>query len=129
MARILVTGSRHWTDRAVVVSALADQRRLLGDAVLVHGDARGLDRLAAWVWSRWGLPVEVHPADWERFGRAAGHRRNAEMVKAGADVCLAFPIGASPGTRSCAAMAQKAGIPVLWCSGALVLWFGPDRER
>jgi hypothetical protein len=35
------------------------------------------------------------------------------MVAAGADLCLAFPIGASPGTRSCMRLAAAAGIPVI----------------
>ena len=35
------------------------------------------------------------------------------MVNAGADLCLAFPLGESRGTRDCVRRADAAGIPVL----------------
>lgn len=111
--RLLVTGSRTFADRVLVTDALAWGWRELGSdpaCVLVHGGARGLDTLAADVWGAHALECEAHPADWARFGRSAGHRRNAEMVALGADLCLAFPLGASRGTRGCMALAERAGI-------------------
>lgn len=116
--RILVTGSRDWTLRTVVRAALLGHA-WIGRAVrpvLIHGGARGADTIAAEefveLFGHRGS-VEVFPADWERYGKAAGYRRNAEMVKAGADVCLAFPLGESRGTRMCMKLAEEAGIPVL----------------
>jgi hypothetical protein len=118
--RILVTGSRNWRDVEAIRQALLDavetltaEPNKLDDVTLVHGGARGADRLVAEVAREYGWTVEEHPADWERHGRAAGPLRNAEMVQAGADVCLAFPRGVSRGTRGCMAMAAKAGIPVV----------------
>jgi hypothetical protein len=119
--RILVTGSRDWTDRGLIERALADviaENHVRTPKMLVHGGARGADSLADAIWRGWRVPgdgsagVEVHRADWEQFGKAAGHRRNAEMVAAGADICLAFILGESRGTRGCIALAEKAGIPV-----------------
>lgn len=144
--RLLVTGSRDWTDWAKIRSALGEALRDLGgrpltvgvsssmpeqpppgvDALarvrLVHGNARGADRMCSHVWRRWYLPVEAHPADWGRYGRNAGHIRNAQMVRAGADLCLAFilpcqkPDCPNPephgthGASRCADLAQLAGI-------------------
>lgn len=121
MIRILVTGSRNWSDADAIRDELANWLHFrFGEdppppVTLVHGGARGADRLAGQIAREYGWTVEVHPADWERYGRSAGHRRNAEMVAAGADVVLAFPLGASRGTRGCVAAAAKAGIPVLVC--------------
>lgn len=115
MKRILVAGSRSWKDRETIRAALERARGMLGDeTVLVHGACpTGADAIASRIWRSWGLPVEAHPADWARHGRAAGPLRNQQMVLAGADLCLAFPLGASPGTRGCMRLAKAAGIP-LW---------------
>lgn len=86
--------------------------------VVIHGGAKGADAMAdhwASIVQRMGLPVKVesHNADWDRHGKAAGPIRNQEMVDAGADVCLAFPLGESRGTRHCMKAAEQAGIPVI----------------
>jgi hypothetical protein len=115
MTRILLTGSRDWRDLDGMVAALVDAWRDLGKPtrpVLVHGACRGADTMADQLWRLWGWPTESHPADWSRFGVFAGPRRNAVMVAAGADLCLAFPAPGSRGTWDCVRRAQTAGIPV-----------------
>lgn len=109
--RILITGSRDWTDIATVRRALEEHAS--ADSVVVHGNARGADRIAANVAAQMGLEAEPHPAQWERYGRSAGYRRNAEMAELGADVCLAFPLGESRGTRMMMRLAQERGIDVV----------------
>ena len=68
-----------------------------GGVLLVHGACpRGADVIAAAYAARTpGYWVEAHPEDWHRYGRAAGYRRNAEMIALGADGCAAF-IGRQP---------------------------------
>jgi len=111
--RILVTGSREWSNQAAIDYALA--LAFAGeDTVIVHGDCpTGADRLAKEWAERFGIQQEAHPADWETHGKAAGPKRNQEMVDLGADVCLAFPLGESRGTRDCMRRASEAGIPVI----------------
>jgi hypothetical protein len=113
--RVLVTGSRNWTDRAAVAQALSSYCGLIDDVIVVHGDARGADSWADAVARERGWIVERHPAEWDLYGKSAGHRRNAHMVSLGADVCLAFPLGESRGTRGCMKLAKIAGIPVINC--------------
>jgi hypothetical protein len=51
--------------------------RLPGGVLLVHGACpRGADAIADADATRTpGYRIEAHPADWRRYGRAAGHRR------------------------------------------------------
>jgi len=102
--RILVSGSRDWKDRPTIALAISSYLRSVGTSiggaypfpVVIHGAARGADRLADEIALGWGWTPERHPvtpADWDQFGKAAGHRRNRLMVELGADVLLAFPLG------------------------------------
>ena len=112
--RILITGSRHWADERAIESALLGATyNVPGDRItVVHGGAAGADRLAGKLADEWGMNVEVHPAEWDKHGKAAGPIRNQKMVDLGADVCLAFPLPGGRGTQHCMGAASKAGIPV-----------------
>ena len=117
--RVLVTGSRYWPAPQVVHDALDEAfsyapRRPF---VLVHGACRhGADEHAR-LWAvaaavTCAVIEEPHPADWFRLGNSAGPARNREMVAAGADLCLAFPLPNSVGTQHTIRLAERAGIPV-----------------
>lgn len=124
--RVLVTGSRTWTDRDALFDALVQiaERFAGSEIVLVHGAAKqGADKLAAeWAETRQAITPEPHPADWDGLGKGAGFARNAEMVRAGADLCVTFieqcgcPRLAKPhgthGSVDCATKAAQAGIPL-----------------
>jgi len=108
--RVLVTGSRTWTDETTLAAALREC--WTPGAVLVTGACpNGADAIAERLWTGWGGPIERHPADWPS-GRAAGLARNAAMAAAGADICLAFIRDASPGASHAARLASLARIPV-----------------
>lgn len=126
--RILVTGSRDWTDRFAVyraLNAVCDEFALnyppdeYGNTMpdperitVVHGACP----IGADLWAdEWCIGsnflAERHPADWQRYGKRAGFVRNAEMVNLGADLCLAFIRNHSRGATMTADLAEKAGIP------------------
>lgn len=114
--RILVTGSRDWDDADVVCKALGDavlDVPIDHEIVIVHGACpRGADKIAHDWAVRHGYIIEAHAALWSQWGPGAGPRRNAEMVSAGADVCLAFVKDESRGAVHTATLAARAGIVV-----------------
>lgn len=120
--RILITGSREWTDNRPIAAAIAqhvplkwdsEMDRMVGDwpaVTIVHGAARsGVDRWAGRLGKSWGMTVEPHPARNHPDPLA----RNAHMVSLGADVCLAFAKAWASGTGNCARLARKAGIETI----------------
>lgn len=116
--RILVTGSRDWPDRAAVHMTLDGLRKVASarneSLVVVHGDCpTGADAMAAQWAKQCGIEVEAYPAEWDRYGKAAGPMRNQKMVDLGADLCIGFPIAGSRGTLHCMTRAYSAGIAVL----------------
>ena len=116
--RLLVCGSRTWTDRPrlrqVLDQVVSDHSD--GQVTVIEGDARGADRLAGQLAHQRGWRLERYPADWTHQGRAAGFRRNARMLRQGRpDLVVAFTVGPlqeSRGTADMVRRAQQAGVPV-----------------
>lgn len=123
--RILITGSRDWDNfksvKFRIVEAIKewvddhpgiDTSGPLNWVTIVHGGClTGADRIADMFWRSLGYEPEVYEAQWNKFGRSAGFKRNRLMVNKGADVCLAFLKDNSNGTVDCRNQAKKALIP------------------
>lgn len=115
--RVIVTGSRAWTDKGAIWDALNDVYLDHGPFTLVHGDcSTGADAIAhEWLQAAARM-VRVEeqrfPAAWEARGKAAGPERNKRMVEAGADLVLAFPLPRGSGTQHTMRLARAAGIEV-----------------
>lgn len=106
--RILICGDRNWHDGAAIREVLA---KFLPD-VVVEGEARGADTLARLSAESMGIEVLRFPADWQKYGRAAGPIRNSQMLKEGnPDIVVGFhyKIDESKGTRDMLTRAKKAG--------------------
>jgi hypothetical protein len=119
--RLLVTGSRTWTNAATIEDALRGAFHELRDygwerIVLVSGACpEGADAIAEHIWTYHHQQVERHPVEWRPYGiynPEAGKARNKVMVDLGADLCLAFIHRNSSGATHCANLAEAAGIPV-----------------
>ena len=120
--RVLVCGSRDWTDDALVFAILDELAAVVRVTEIIEGDARGVDRIAgAWAEAR-GVSVRRFPADWERHGMRAGVVRNEEMLIVGEpNLIVAFPTGRSIGTRHMMSLGRR---------NAIAVWEMPrDRAR
>lgn len=107
--KVLVCGSRTWTDGIVISRRL---RGLPNDAVIIHGGASGADLQAERVAAKYHLASRCFPAEWNRYGKRAGIIRNLAMLDEQPDLVLAFWDGRSRGTKHTIDEARKRGIPV-----------------
>jgi hypothetical protein len=102
--RTIVAGSRTVTEYNLVASAIAGAPWSL--SVIISGGAKGVDTLGEAYAHLHQLPLEIFNADWNKYGRAAGHMRNEEMAK-NADALIAIWDGESRGTANMIETAKK----------------------
>jgi putative aminopeptidase FrvX len=109
--RILFCGDRNWSNYKVICEVMAELRPTL----VIEGEAAGADSLAREVAEDYLIAVQPFPADWKKYGRAAGPIRNTQMLKEGQpEMVVAFhdDITTSKGTKNMVEQAKKAGIQV-----------------
>lgn len=112
--RVLVTGSRNLKDREKVYGVLNTVWQHRGQPDIFVGDCpTGADKYARDYAEMHGIGLVVFKADWNAHGKAAGPKRNQELVDSEPDLVLAFPQGESRGTNDCIRRAKKAGLNVL----------------
>lgn len=117
---VVVTGSRTWTNRGVLVQALDDLHARYGISWLVHGRAAGADGLAElWALER-GIPNPSIPYA-SAHGKGGGPIRNGWLLDvaqalAGATgesvLVVAFPTPESIGTWNCVTQAKNRGLAI-----------------
>jgi hypothetical protein len=111
--RVLVCGSRNWTNTGAIYSKLAEYGCGYAPFTLIHGNARGADSIAADYAKDRAKEILAFPANWNLYGKAAGAIRNRQMLEEGRpELVLAFWDGVSKGTWHMINLARKAGVKV-----------------
>ena len=116
--RVLVCGGRDFNDYNLLSSYLVELfvKSLLvpEDVTIISGHARGADKLGEQFANANECKLSIFPADWEKYGKGAGHIRNQQMIDEGKpDLVVAFPTKTSRGTYDMINKAKKAGLPVI----------------
>lgn len=110
--RIIVCGGRYFSDQAMLFGVLDMEAEQGPINAIIQGDCpTGADRFARmWAISR-NEHCDCYPADWDRYGKAAGPIRNQQMLDESEPTkVFAFPGGR--GTADMVRRARAAGIPV-----------------
>lgn len=108
--KTIIAGSRGITKASIVNAAMEGCGWVPTEVVC--GCARGVDELGAdWAESR-GIKVSRFPANWDEYGKRAGHIRNEAMAKY-ADALVAIWDGESRGTRSMIDLARRYDLKVI----------------
>lgn len=115
---VIFSGTRHGTSDSVLREVFNSIPR---HALIMHGDARGVDTQVDDLCKELGFDRVRVPANWEGRGRKAGPQRNVLMLemayaiaqKRGCDIQVyAFPGPESKGTWHMVNTARSYGIPV-----------------
>ena len=107
--RVAVIGSRKFPDLELVSAFVRD---LPPGTWVVSGGAPGVDTTAELSARLSSLPTLVFRAEWERYGKSAGMRRNADII-ANADKVCAFWDGESKGTLNSINLAKSNRKPLV----------------
>lgn len=118
MIRIIVAGSRNFNNYSLLEQSLMDY--IAGnfdpnEIEIISGGARGADSLGERFARECQLKLKRFPADWDRYGKSAGYRRNTEMAdyaKQETGVLFAFWDGQSRGTQHMINLATTKGLEV-----------------
>ena len=87
-------GDRNWTNIEPMIAIFTWLAKTYPDAIIIHGDANGADKMAGMIAGEIGFEVETYPAHWHHnescppdckryVGRAAGPIRNQQMIDEG----------------------------------------------
>ena len=110
--RVLVCGGRDYVNAREAFTLLDRIHAIEPITCIIQGEARGADSLAkTWAMNR-GIACDSYPANWNKFGKRAGHIRNTQMLEEGRpDKVVAFPGGA--GTDNMIRISRAGKVPVL----------------
>ncbi len=112
MFRVIIAGGRDFKDYNLLTKTMDHLlSNIQDDIIVVCGKARGADTLGERYAKEYGYSVQYFPANWNRYGKAAGYLRNTKMAK-NADALVAFWDGASLGTRHMIETAKAHGLKV-----------------
>ena len=111
MYKVIIAGSRDFADYALLCSFADEVLAGAEDIEIVSGGARGADDLGERYARERGYALKVFPAEWKKWGRAAGPIRNGQMAGY-ADALIAFWDGQSAGTRDMIRKAEERGLCV-----------------
>ncbi len=113
--RIIVCGTRDFNDKSLLQKTLDSVLSGMQSVEIISGGCRGADTYGEEYALARKISVKRFPAEWDKYGRAAGPIRNRQMLEyatAGNATVIAFWDGKSKGTMNMIQTAQKQGANV-----------------
>ncbi len=106
--KVLICGDRNWTNRSTIRQYLTELKSA-GYTEVIEGGARGADTIAREEATLLHFSINHFPAQWDKYGRAAGPIRNRVMLDQRPQLVVAFhnDIDNSKGTADCIREAKR----------------------
>lgn len=112
MFRVIIAGCRYYSDYETLKTYTDYVLSNIQEEIqIVSGCASGADSLGERYAREKGYSLMRFPADWGKYGRSAGIRRNKQMALY-ADALIAFWDGVSRGTKNMIEEASAQGLKV-----------------
>ena len=112
--KVIIAGGRNFNDykllRKFCDKVLSKQTKI----EIISGTAKGADKLGEKYANEKEFPITQFPANWNRYGKSAGYKRNMEMAEY-ADALIAFWDGKSKGTKHMIDIAKANNLKVRIC--------------
>ena len=99
--KVIIAGSRGFSNYKLLheqCNKFLREKRKTHNIIIISGGARGADKLGEKYSQDEGFALEVFKANWDKYGKSAGFRRNEQMGEV-ADALIAFWDGKSHGTK------------------------------
>lgn len=99
--KVIIAGSRGFSNYKLLRDKCNEylrNKRKEYNIIIISGGARGADFCGEKYAQDEGFTLEIYPAQWKKFGKRAGYRRNEQMAEV-ADALIAFWDGSSKGTK------------------------------
>ena len=109
--KIIIAGGREFNDYDLLCQNCDKALSLQTEIEIVSGTANGADKLGEQYANEKGYLIKQFPADWDKYGKSAGYKRNEEMAKY-ADALIAFWDGKSKGTKHMIDLAKRYELKV-----------------
>lgn len=99
--RIIIAGGRNYSDFINLRKVCDEIIELNGieNPEIVSGTAKGADKMGEFYAKQKGFDIKEFPANWDKYGKSAGHIRNKQMAEY-ADMLILFWDGVSRGSKN-----------------------------
>lgn len=107
--KVIIAGCRNFHNYKTLLDAISESGFEITEVVC--GGATGVDALGEKWAKEHNIPIKYFPADWDKWGKAAGPKRNKQMSEY-ADALIALWDGMSRGTNNMVFYATKNKLKV-----------------
>lgn len=106
--KIIIAGGRDFKDYVLLEQEFLKfmVKKSPTDIAIISGMARGTDTMGIQLATEYDLKLIEMRADWDKYGKSAGYRRNEEMAKIASHALIAWD-GKSKGTGHMIDLAKK----------------------
>lgn len=112
--RIVVAGCRiydNYDEAKSYISSCLSELKIDSEITFLSGCCKGADALGERYAKEYGYEIIKYPPQWDKYGKAAGIKRNIEMAR-NCDFIICFWDGRSKGTGSLIKQAEKWNKPL-----------------